>query len=75
VGVVKFRVYQQGEKGGGLMGKIKVKEYPGPTTFGEGLDEMLHNDRVRVLQYGSLDDGVYYVVYESLHEASPHEKS
>lgn len=55
------------------MGRRKVKEYPGPESFADGLDSMAHNERVRVMQYGSLGDGCYYIVYESIHEGSPHE--
>ena len=57
------------------MGKIKVVEFPGSDSFGRALDSKLHNERVKVLQYGPLADGCYYVVYESLHESSPHEIS
>ena len=53
------------------MGRIKVIEFSRAGTFENALDSQAHNDRVRTMQYGTRGDR-YYIVYESLHEASPH---
>ena len=57
-----------------MLGRIKVAEYGDAERFANGLDSMMHNEHVRVMQYGpSSRDGYYYIVYESRHEGSPHE--
>ena len=54
------------------LGRIKVAEYVNAERFQDALDSMVHNHRVKVLQFGPRADG-YYIVYDSIHERSPRE--
>ena len=57
-----------------MVGRVKVAEYVNVERFEDALDSMIHNERVRVIQYGpGSRDGYYYIVYESRYEGSPHE--
>jgi len=56
------------------VGRIKVIEFEGPNRtkdFEKELDSQMHNERVRIMQYGVIIDK-YYIIYESIHEGSPY---
>lgn len=53
------------------MGRIKIKEFMKRDEFADELDSQNQNERVRTIQFGTRN-GLYYIVYESIHEGSPH---
>ena len=53
------------------MGRIKVIEFSKSGAFANELDSQNQNPRVKTMQYGVRGER-YYIVYESIHEGSPH---
>lgn len=55
------------------MGRTKIKEFMDADKFADELDSQTHNERIRTIQFGVRQTG-YYILYESIYEASPHAK-